>query len=648
MSIFQPAAWNDGEKAIHKRTHGQFDRDNPTTPFLTPRAAQQIQRYQLMAIGTLDENDRPWCTVWGSGQPPMAQPIGQSIIGIRTNVDATFDPVTEAIWKGKTDGEVLRLEGDGKMMAGLSIQLEERGRVKLAGKIIAGALNADTSPPDQTKYRGNLPTGQSGEVQLVVKIDQSLGNCPKYLNRKRISSVRPNPRLVSSSPRLTQEAIDLIHRADLFFVASAHRHEDMDVNHRGGPQGFMRTHQPDNPDEGTIIIWPEYSGNNLYQTLGNLETTPRAGLVIPDFETGDVLYVTGNTETLVGADASAVMAKSKLAVRLKVTEARLVQEGLPFRGTLMKDASEGRSPYNPRVRYLTSEQTDGTAPVPGEESRVTAQLVGKWRLTPTITRYRFALAEPTVFGPWKPGQYVAMDFTDELDMGYSHMRDDDPTSLNDDFIRSFTVSSAPNSLGEHGEEFEITVRKVGSVTRWLEWQRPGRCEVGVRGFGGEFAFAQGQAQDRGGDGSFKKTGFVAAGIGITPLLGQMGAGTGASGLDLTRLKVWWSVGILDIGLALDILTRYPDLAPVLTIYLTGDGDGDAGLVADQDKQEERTKLHKLIDTGVTIERRRMQPTDLTGSQDDVDRWYLCTAPAMRKVVQDWMPGKTIVYETFDY
>jgi len=33
------------------------------------------------------------------------------------------------------------------------------------------------------------------------------------------------------------------------------------------------------------------SGNRLYQTLGNLKANPRVGVVIPDFETSDVLYV---------------------------------------------------------------------------------------------------------------------------------------------------------------------------------------------------------------------------------------------------------------------------------------------------------------------------------------------------------------------
>ncbi|EXJ69362.1 uncharacterized protein A1O5_07398 [Cladophialophora psammophila CBS 110553] len=625
MAFFQAASWHEGEVAIHKRTRvGGYD--NPTSPFLTPRAASMIQRYPMMAIGTLDDDGRPWCTVWGSDHLPIAQPVAQSVMGVRTTVDASFDPVVQAIYKGKDDGEVMREEGNGRLMAGLSIHLEERGRVKVAGQVIAGALTVNDAVADSSELKGDLQSGRSGEVQLVVKIDQSLGNCPKYLNKKHIVAADPKPRLLSSSPHLTQKAIDLVQSADLFFVTSTHKHEDMDCNHRGGPPGFIRVQQPTNSDEGSTIVWPEYSGNNLYQTLGNLESTPHAGLVIPDFETGDVLYVTGDTETLVGAAASKVITKSNLAVSLKVTAARLVENGLPFRGRLMDDASQGRSPYNPRVRYLTSEKTDAFAKTAGDGPPTTAKLIKKTKITPTVTRYRFALADPGVFGPWKPGQYVAMDLAAEMDMGYSHMRDDDPTSLNDDYIRTFTVSSIPNSLGLHGEEFEVTVRKVGNVTKWLEWQREGMCEIGIRGFGGEFVFEP-----------HSRNAFIAAGIGITPLLGQM------ESLDLDKLKVSWSVGIRDVALPLDILTQYPGLKDSLTICLTGDEsllDGEGG--------KEKAKLQELLDTGVQVLRRRVTKEDLVVWETEVDNWYLCTAPAMRKIVQEWMPGTTIVYENFDY
>jgi len=189
-----------------------------------------------------------------------------------------------------------------------------------------------------------------------------------------------------------------------------------------------------------------------------------------------------------------------------------------------------------------------------------------------------------------------------------------------------TQPTFPNSLGIHGEEFEVTVRTVGNVTKWLGWQKEGMCEIGIRGFGGEFLFAP---QSR--------NAFVAAGIGITPLLGQVGS------IDLEKLKVCWSVGIRDVGLPLDVLTQHPELKQSMIICLTG----DESLLKDKDEKE-KDKLQQLIETGVKIQRRRVRKEDLTPWEAEVDNWYLCTAPAMRKQVQDWLPGTVINFENFDY
>ncbi|ETN39372.1 uncharacterized protein HMPREF1541_05595 [Cyphellophora europaea CBS 101466] len=623
MAFHEGMSWHSGEVLAHKLT-GVDHMDNPTTPFLTPRAAHLVQRYPLMALGTLDDQDRPWTTVWG-GEAPFAQQVARSVLGVRTVVDTVHDPVVQTLFRGKMDGEVLREEGAGRLVAALSILLEERARVKLMGRVVGGACSRH-NVEQEDKDEGV----SAGEAQLVLKIEQSLGNCPKYLNRKKITPAIPHAKLLDSGPRLGDAARKLIDKADLFFVASAHEHEDMDCNHRGGPPGFVRVHDS---EDGTTseIVWPEYSGNNLYQTLGNLMATPRAGLCIPDFETGDVLYVTGETEVLIGKDAANVMAKTKLAVRLRVADSKLVTQGLPFRGHNMDDAQQGRSPYNPRVRPLTTETTPEFTNTATSAAPATATLIKKTRLTPTITRYRFSLSDPSVHGPWLPGQYVALDFSAELDMGYTHMRDDDPTALNDDYLRTFTVSSIPNALGVHGEEFEITVRKVGSVTGWLAWQREGGggVELGVRGFGGEFRFDM--------RGAKRVVGFVAAGIGVTPLLGQMGE------LDVARVHVAWSVGIRDVGLALDILTQFPSLRERMQVFLSG----DESVLGD----EERTQLDELTRLeGVKVQRRRLRKEDLTAIDTGagVDDWYLCTAPAMRQEIQSWLPERSFVFENFDY
>ena len=620
--------WHSGEIAIHKLTHNLRD-DNPTTPFLTPRAASMASRYSLMALGTLDSTDQPWCTVWGTGEPPLAQAVAQSVLGIKSVVDGSFDPVVQELFGGKMDGEVVREDEPGHMVSALSIHLEERGRVKLYGRMVAGAAS---TLPDTPKPSSDSE-GTAAEVQLVLKIEQSLGNCPKYLNKKKIISNTPSPRLISTSSILDPEAIDLIHRADLLFIASAHEHEDMDLNHRGGPAGFIRVSNPppissDNDaasQAGSVIVWPEYSGNNLYQTLGNLVSTPRAGICIPDFESADVLYLTGTTEVLVGDDAAGVIAKSNLAVKLTVTGSRYVKNGLPFKGINIDDGSEGRSPYNPRVRYLRSEKADE---VSASGTATTATLIEKKVLTPTVSRYRFSLSpNPPEGAPlFKAGQYVALDFSQDMNMGYAHMNDNDPTSLNDDYIRTFTVSSTPG-LGLHGEEFEITIRNVGAVTKFLGWQRVG-FEVGVGGFGGDFMMVD----CKGGKA------FIAGGIGITPLLPQI------TELETCfedgSFRVLWSLGLRDIRLLERVIEDFPVLTSSMTVFLTGDES--------QLSNTEKESLQNVMGLGIDIKRRRMQKEDVQQVDKLVDECFLCTAPGMRKQVQEWIPEREIIFENFDY
>jgi ferredoxin-NADP reductase/predicted pyridoxine 5'-phosphate oxidase superfamily flavin-nucleotide-binding protein len=599
--VSEAMPWHEGENKMHQLTKvGDFD--NPNSPFLQPRAASMVQRYPLLAIGTLDKQGRPWATVWG-GEVPLAQQVAKDIIGIRTIVDSKTDPVVQTIYEGKDDGEVIHEQGAGRMISGLSIHLEQRNRMKLFGRMVAGALN--------THEEGLPGSGSVGQIQLVVHIEQSLANCPKYLNCKRIRPSLPEPRLVSDSPHLPQEALDLLEKADLFFISSSDHDKDMDMNHRGGPPGFVRVES--NGDQGALLVYPEYSGNNLYQTLGNLQTSPRAGLCFPDFDTGDVLYVTGDTEVLIGKDAAAVLPRSYIAVRITLTGARFVEKGLPFKGETLE-----RSPYNPTVRYLPSEKA-----VVGDERSVMAKLIKNEKLTPTIFRVRSAISDPGAFGPWKPGQYAALSFYDELYMGYSHMRNDDPKSLNDDYLRTFTVSSR-HGEGLHGEEFEMTIRNVGHVTGFLARQNErSHLEVSLRGFAGDFIIDQ---KPEG------ITPFIAGGIGITPLIAQL------QDLDISRLRLFWTLGVRDIGLVHDTFRRFPTLPQSTALFLTG----DASLLPAADKKN----LEEVGASGAKVEERRMLADDLADL--NVEEWYLCTSPGLRKMIQEWLPGKKIVYESFDY
>ncbi|KKY24346.1 putative oxidoreductase fad nadbinding [Phaeomoniella chlamydospora] len=494
------------------------------------------------------------------------------------------------------------------MVAGLAIDLEQRRRVKLFGTMVAGALSKRESCDVEDNAKS------FGEAQLVVKIEESLGNCPKYLNRKHISTSIPEPRLISESTQLSEGAADLISKADLFFISSSNHDKDMDCNHRGGPPGFVRI--ASNDKDGAVLCWPEYSGNRLYQTLGNLQVSPRAGLLIPDFETGDVLYISGETRVLAGPDAAAVLPRSNLVVRLQIAACKFIHNGLPFRGKPLEE-----SPYNPSIRFLPTERpTLGDSDI-DRATDLTARLVSKEKLTPTISRYRYTLSS-TLPRLVRPGQYVVLSFASELDMGYSHMRDDDPKSLNDDFIRTFTVSSLP-SEATNGREFEITVRKVGSVTTWMEMQNPrAMVDIQVKGFEGNFSVEMEPANGI--------VPFLAGGIGVTPLLPFLKV------MDLGRLRLLWALNIDDVPLARDSFERNPSLAEVTTLFISGGPVEKAGEV-----------MQGL--EGTHVEHRRITKGDVLDSNlRNVSKWYLCSGPRMRKDVLSWLDGKEVVWENFDY
>jgi len=148
-----------GEQEMHKLLN-IVERDNPTSPYLAPYAANILSRSPLIALGTLDDQGRPWSTVWG-GELGFAQPFAASLIGVESTV-ASYDPVLEAISQGKAEGEIFQgNETTGMMISGLAVDLEHRRRVKLFGRLVGGTLSAVQDGAEQ--------------VHLVVKIEQSLG-----------------------------------------------------------------------------------------------------------------------------------------------------------------------------------------------------------------------------------------------------------------------------------------------------------------------------------------------------------------------------------------------------------------------------------------------------------------------------------------
>ena len=130
-------------------------------------------------------------------------------------------------------------------------------------------------------------------------LTQSFGNCAKYIQTRAqvadASAEEPMPPVVGTGP-LPDAAVALIRQSDTFFIASAAGPGNgpahgADVSHRGGRPGFVHA------DAVGRLAWPDFQGNNFFNTIGNLDADGRAGLLFIDFTNGDLLHLSGRAET---------------------------------------------------------------------------------------------------------------------------------------------------------------------------------------------------------------------------------------------------------------------------------------------------------------------------------------------------------------
>lgn len=139
------------------------------------------------------------------------------------------------------------------------------------------------------RLRVNGRVERRGE-HLRLHVEQAYPNCPKYIQRRHAATLEavegalPPP---ERGERLTAGQRAWIRGADTFFVASAHPERGVDASHLGGPPGFVRL-----LDEGTLRI-PDYPGNSMFNTLGNLAVHPAAGLAFLDFARDRLLQLVG-------------------------------------------------------------------------------------------------------------------------------------------------------------------------------------------------------------------------------------------------------------------------------------------------------------------------------------------------------------------
>lgn len=181
------------------------------------------------------------------------------------------------------------------------------------------------------RNRMNGTIGASDGEGMSLSVDQSFGNCPRYihvrggLRHEDVHSTRHH------STELSAQDLSQIEAADMFFIASRapvigdDPRSGVDVNHRGGAPGFVKV-----LDDGTLIF-PDYDGNKFFNTLGNILLDSRVALLLPDFATGDMLTIAGYANVVLDTGVQRPLFGAERGVMVKPHSIYRATQALPLR-----------------------------------------------------------------------------------------------------------------------------------------------------------------------------------------------------------------------------------------------------------------------------------------------------------------------------
>ncbi|MFC0865473.1 pyridoxamine 5'-phosphate oxidase family protein [Sphaerimonospora cavernae] len=206
-----------------------------------------------------------------------------------------------------------------------------------------GMIAIEPATRRRMRMNGSATTATNG---FHVALEQIYANCPKYIQKRQVETLAepPGPSPASTTDRLTGAQQALISSADTFFVATADGEGHADASHRGGNPGFVKVLSP------TMLRWPDYRGNAMFGTLGNIEVNPAAGLLFPDWESGGCLQLTGTARIDWDTGRTAAVPGAERLIEFTVQRVVEIPDATPLRWTGVE-----YSRFNPTAdRYPTA------------------------------------------------------------------------------------------------------------------------------------------------------------------------------------------------------------------------------------------------------------------------------------------------------
>ncbi|MDF5722815.1 MAG: pyridoxamine 5'-phosphate oxidase family protein [Rhizonema sp. PD37] len=291
-----------GEIAIQERLGVRKKIDQQGRRFIRDYLIEQHRQFYaqlpFLVAGTVDARGCPWASLL-VGNPGF----------LSTPDDRTLHVASKPLF-GDPLSETL---ADGVDIGLLGIELHTRRRNRLNGIVTA-----------------NNPDG------FAVQVNQSFGNCPQYIQARMFELTDGVENLAMPKPvyrilSFQEPERSIISASDTFFIATAFRgdeakaEEGVDVSHRGGKPGFVRV------DDDRTLTFPDFVGNFMFNTIGNLLLNPRAGLLFIDFVKGNLLYLTGTADVIWEGDEVRAFVGAERLIRFQISEGYRVEGSLPLR-----------------------------------------------------------------------------------------------------------------------------------------------------------------------------------------------------------------------------------------------------------------------------------------------------------------------------
>lgn len=443
-----PTPFHKGELAIQEKM-GVRDQVHSYAPrfvrsYLPEQHQELLETLPFILVGSIDEHEQPTASIL-FGFPGFVSAPNETTVAFEAS-PIQGDPLIENL-------------SENSPLGFLAIEFETRRRNRMNGKVAS-----------------------ISEDGFSISLGQSFGNCPQYIQSRSFTYEDYDPRKTSGvsvddSPEQNWVK-NKIETADTFFIASSHFEDTtdvkhgVDVSHRGGRPGFVKY-------ENGTITFPDFSGNNHFNTIGNIVLNPKVGLLFPDFETGDLLIVHGNADIIWEGHEVLTFEGAQRLVTIQVTSIRRLSNAIP--------ASWRFHDYSPSLQTTGSYADAGTATDTAEWRTLRLERIE--RESDAINSFYFAPIDGKGTSAYLAGQHLPLRHPSK------------PKAM-----RTYTLSRAAS-----GDEYRISVKREpdGEVSRLLHDKLRVGDKIEAKDPAGQFHLKP----------DFDKpVVLVSAGVGITPMI----------------------------------------------------------------------------------------------------------------------------------